>query len=201
MLKAPSRRGSEMVQIMGLQERLPKSLLRLCRIVDAITDGAAFIAKWLVLVACLVCALNAISRYLFSLSSNGWLEIQWYMFAGIVLLGASQTLRLNGHVRVDLIYSRLSDRNRILIDIFGICFFLLPATTYFVWLTWPFFWSSLTTLERSSNAGGLLLWPAKGALATGFGLLLLQGVSELLRRLLALSGALVLKADYEAPLQ
>jgi TRAP-type mannitol/chloroaromatic compound transport system permease small subunit len=138
---------------------------------------------------------------LFSLSSNGWLEIQWYMFAAIVLLGASQTLRLNGHVRVDLIYSRLSDRNRILIDVFGICLFLLPATTYFVSLTWPFFWSSLTTDERSSNAGGLLLWPAKGALAIGFGLLLLQGVSELLKRLLALSGALVLKANYEAPLQ
>jgi TRAP-type mannitol/chloroaromatic compound transport system permease small subunit len=186
---------------MRQQEGRPNPLLKFCWLVDAINDGAAFVAKWLVLVACLVSALNAISRYLFSLSSNGWLEVQCYMFAAIVLLGASQTLRLNGHVRVDLIYSKLSDRNRILVDIFGICLFLLPTTTYFVYLTWPYFWSSLTSSERSGNAGGLLLWPAKGALAVGFLLLLLQGVSELVKRLLAASGVLALTADYEAPRQ
>jgi len=141
------------------------------------------------------------SRYLFNLSSNGWLEIQWYMFAGIVLLGASQTLRINGHVRVDLLYSHLSERGRIWVDIAGICLFLLPTMAYFAYLAWPFFWSSLATLERSSNAGGLLLWPAKAALPLGFSLVLLQGVAELLKRVLAAADILAIDTSYEAPFQ
>jgi TRAP-type mannitol/chloroaromatic compound transport system permease small subunit len=175
--------------------------IRFCRAVDLIGDGAAFIARWLVLVACLISAGNAASRYLFNLSSNGWLEIQWYMFAGIVLLGASQTLRINGHVRVDLIYSRLSERNRVWVDIIGICFFLLPTMAYLAYLAWPFFWSSFTSLEKSSNAGGLLLWPAKAALPLGFALVLLQGVAELLNRVSAAVGILTLDISYEAPRQ
>jgi TRAP-type mannitol/chloroaromatic compound transport system permease small subunit len=172
-----------------------------CNLIDGIGDAAAFLAKWLVLLACVISAGNATARYLFNLSSNGWLEIQWYMFAAIVLLGAPKTLRINGHVRVDLLYSRLADRTRLWIDIFGICFFLLPAMAYLAWLAWPFFVSSFVSHERSNNAGGLILWPVKAILPLGFGLLWLQGLSELLKRAIALAGIIELDIHYEAPLQ
>jgi len=175
--------------------------MRFCRAVDLIGDAAALVARSLVLIACLISAANATSRYLFNLSSNGWLEIQWYMFAAIVFLGASQTLRINGHVRVDLIYSCISDRTRVWVDIIGICLFLLPAMAYLTYLAWPFFWSSFATLEKSNNAGGLLLWPAKAALPLGFALVFLQGSAELLKRVFAMLGFLTLDMGYEAPLQ
>lgn len=180
---------------------IASTAIGLCKAIDLLSYGAALIARWLVLAACLICAANATSRYLFNFSSNGWLEIQWYMFAGIVLLGAPQTLRVNGHVRVDLLYSRLSERSRIWVDAAGICLFLLPTTAYLAYLAWPFFWTSFASLERSSNAGGLLLWPAKAALPLGFALVLLQGFAELLKRALAAAGILAIDTSYEAPLQ
>ena len=164
-------------------------------------DVAGFIAKWLVLLSCLVSAGNATVRYLFSYSSNGLLEIQWYMFGGIVLLGAAQTLRLNEHVRVDLVYSWVHDRTRLKIDAIGLTLFLLPVTAYLFYLTWPFFWNSWTSQEYSSNAGGLVLWPIKAALPLGFALLFLQGVSELIKRLAALADVVRIDTHYEAPLQ
>ncbi len=173
----------------------------LCTAIDAIGDAAAYVAKWLVLLACVISAGNATARYLINLSSNGWLEIQWYMFAGIVLLGAPKTLRINGHVRVDLLYSRLADRTRLWIDIFGICLFLLPAMAYLAYLAWPFFVTSFVTQERSSNAGGLLLWPVKSVLPLGFALVWLQGLAELLKRVVGLAGIIELHTSYEAPLQ
>lgn len=178
-----------------------RALLKVGQLIDAMSDVAAFIAKWLVLAACLVSAGNAIIRYLISYSSNGWLEIQWYMFAGIVLFGASQTLRLNEHVRVDLLYSSVSDRTRLLIDIIGITLFLLPAMAFLTYLAWPFFWASFESKETSSNAGGLIIWPAKATLLLGFALLFLQGVSELLKRIAALMGIVRIDTTYEAPLQ
>lgn len=176
-------------------------LLNVSRAVDAISDLAGFLAKWMVLLACLVSAGNATVRYLFSYSSNGLLEIQWYMFGGIVLLGAAQTLRLNEHVRVDLLYSSVSDRGRLWIDVIGLTLFLLPGTAYFVWLTWPFFFNSYLSQEYSNNAGGLILWPVKALLPLGFSLLFLQGVSELIKRIAALLGAVRVDTHYEAPLQ
>lgn len=176
-------------------------LLKLTRIADGISDAAGYIAKWLVLLACVVSAGNAVVRYLFSYSSNGLLEIQWYMFGGIVLLGAAQTLRLNEHVRVDLLYSNVSDRTRLWIDIVGFTFFLLPVTGYLVDLTWPFFYNSLKSGEMSMNAGGLILWPAKVLLPIGFALLFMQGLAELIKRIAALTGKLRLDTHYEAPLQ
>lgn len=175
--------------------------LKLTRIIDGISDVAGTIAKWLVLLACLISAGNAIVRYLFSYSSNGLLEIQWYMFGGIVLLGAAQTLRLNEHVRVDLLYSNVSDRTRLWIDVVGFTFFLLPVMAYLTYLTWPFFYNSLRSQEMSMNAGGLILWPAKALLPVGFFLLFIQGIAELLKRIAALSGKLRLDTHYEAPLQ
>ena len=178
-----------------------KSLLALSRVVDRLSDVFGYIAKWLVLFACLVSAGNAGIRYLFSYSSNGWLEIQWYMFAGIVLLGAAQTLRMNEHVRVDIIYSAISDRARLWIDILGITFFLLPVAIYLTSLTVPFFLLSFQQQEYSNNAGGLILWPVKAVLPLGFILLFLQGVAELIKRIAALTGLVRVDTAYEAPLQ
>jgi TRAP-type mannitol/chloroaromatic compound transport system permease small subunit len=178
-----------------------KALLALGRVVDRISDLFGYLAKWLVLFACLISAGNAGVRYLFSYSSNGLLEIQWYMFAGIVLLGASQTLRLNEHVRVDLLYAAVSERTRLWIDIIGIIVFLLPAMIYLTYLTWPFFLNSFRSQEISSNAGGLILWPVKAVLPFGFGLLILQGATELVKRIAALQGLVHLDTSYEAPLQ
>jgi len=177
------------------------TILAFTRAVDRASDVAGFIAKWLVLLACLVSAGNAIIRYLFSYSSNGWLEIQWYMFGGIVLLGAAQTLRLNEHVRIDLLYSNVSDRARLWIDVFGFIVFLLPVMAYLTYLTWPFFFNSFRSGEVSMNAGGLTLWPAKALLPIGFALLFLQGLAELAKRIAALKGAIKIDTHYEAPLQ
>ena len=176
-------------------------VVKITRAIDWLSDIAGYIAKWLVLLACLISAGNAVVRYLISYSSNGLLEIQWYMFGGIVLLGAAQTLRLNEHVRVDLLYSAVSDRSRLWIDIVGISIFLLPATAFLFYLTWPFFVNSFRSGEVSMNAGGLILWPAKILLPTGFALLFLQGLAELAKRIAALSGAMRIDTHYEAPLQ
>jgi len=176
-------------------------IVGLTRVIDRLSDVFGLIAKWLVLLACLVSATNAIVRYLINYSSNGFLEIQWYMFAGIVLLGAAQTLRLNEHVRVDLVYSSVSDKGRLWIDIFGIIIFLLPVTIYLTYLTWPFFYTSFVSRDYSMNAGGLILWPVKALLPLGFASLVLQGVAELIKRIAALSGAVKVDTHYEAPLQ
>lgn len=176
-------------------------IVKLTRVADGISDVAGYIAKWLVLLACLVSAGNAVVRYLISFSSNGLLEIQWYMFGGIVLLGAAQTLRLNEHVRVDLLYSWVSDRTRLWIDIFGFTIFLLPVMAYLTYLTLPFFLQSFESKEMSMNAGGLILWPAKALLPTGFILLFIQGLAELAKRIAALTGAIRIDTHYEAPLQ
>jgi TRAP-type mannitol/chloroaromatic compound transport system permease small subunit len=176
-------------------------LLKITRVIDGLSDVFGYIAKWLVLLACLVSAGNAMIRYLFNYSSNGWLEIQWYMFAGIVFLGAAQTLRLNEHVRVDLLYSAVSDRTRLWIDIVGIIVFLLPAMAYLTYMTVPFFLNSWRLQETSSNAGGLILWPVKLILPLGFFMLLLQGAAELAKRIAALAGLVKIDTHYEAPLQ
>lgn len=176
-------------------------IVRFTRVADGISDVAGYIAKWLVLLACLVSAGNAVVRYLISYSSNGLLEIQWYMFGGIVLLGAAQTLRLNEHVRVDLLYSWVTDRTRLWIDIFGFTVFLLPVMAYMIYLTWPFFFNSFKSNEMSMNAGGLILWPAKALLPAGFALLFIQGLAELAKRIAALTGAIRIDTHYEAPLQ
>jgi len=177
------------------------TLLSLSGVIDAISKRLGQVADYLVLLCALVSAANAIVRYLFSYSSNGWLEIQWYMFAGIVLLGASYTLKMNEHVRVDLVYGAVSDRTRLWIDIVGIIFFLLPVCLYFTFACWPFFYNSYVVGEMSSNASGLIRWPVKLLLVIGFGFLFLQGISELIKRIAALTGAVKIDTHYEKPLQ
>lgn len=176
-------------------------MLRFSAAVDRLSAGFAVIADYLVLFAVLISAGNATSRYLFSASSNGLLEIQWYMFAGMVMLGASHTLRLNEHVRVDIVYSSVSQRRRLWIDLFGIVVFLLPVLVFLLYLSVPFFLRSWRSGEMSMNAGGLILWPAKLMIPLGFALLTLQGLAELVKRAAALRGQIVLDTSYEQPVQ
>jgi TRAP-type mannitol/chloroaromatic compound transport system permease small subunit len=176
-------------------------LLLLSRAIDALNEKLSVIADWLVFLSCLVSAGNAFSRYGFSVSSNAWLEIQWYMFGALVMLGASYTLKRNEHVRVDIVYSNLPTRWQIGIDIFGAILFLLPATLILAYLSWPVFSNSWALSEMSSNAGGLLRWPIKIFLPIGFALLSLQGLSELIKRVAMLTGHMKADLHYERPLQ
>jgi TRAP-type mannitol/chloroaromatic compound transport system permease small subunit len=178
-----------------------QALLKLSRAIDHVNDQFGVLANWLVLFACLISAGNAASRYLFSESSNAWLEIQWYLFAGMVLFGGPYTLKVNEHVRVDLLFSAVSERTRILIDIFGILVFLLPICLILVYFTWPWFVESWRIDEGSSNAGGLVRWPVKLILPIGFALMALQGISELIKRIEALIHHHRLQYEYEKPLQ
>ena len=178
-----------------------QALLAVGRSIDRLSASFAAVANYLVLAAALVSAGNATVRYLFNMSSNGWLEIQWYMFGGMVFFGAAHTLRLNEHVRVDVIYSLISDRARLWVDTIGFTVFLLPISAYLTYLSWGFFWASFTSQEVSMNAGGLILWPAKMLLPIGFALLFLQGFSELVKRIAALRGVIALDTHYEKPVQ
>lgn len=181
------------------------ALLAFSRAVDALNAQIGKLAEWLVLGACVVSAGNALMRYSLSMSSNAWLELQWYLFAGVVMLGASYTLFRNGHVRVDLVYGMLSERGRLWVDVFGLVLFLLPAMALLAWMTWPFFVDSWVRAEGSLNAGGLIRWPVKLLMPVGFALITLQGLSELVKRIALLTGAREAAAEvvthYERPQQ
>ena len=178
-----------------------KGLLAFSSVVDAVNEKLSWIADWLVFLSCLISAGNAFSRYAFSISSNAWLEIQWYMFGALVMLGTSYTLKKNEHVRVDIVYSNISTRKQIGVDVFGTILFLLPATLIMAYLSWPVFHNSWVEGEISGNAGGLIRWPIKIFLPLGFALLSLQGMSELIKRIAMLTGHMKADLHYERPLQ
>jgi len=178
-----------------------QALLAFSRVIDAVNEKLSWIADWLVFLSCLISAGNAFSRYAFSISSNAWLEIQWYMFGAVVMLGASYTLKKNEHVRVDIVYSNISTRKQIAVDIFGGILFMLPATLILAYLSWPVFYNSWVENEYSGNAGGLIRWPIKIFLPVGFALLSLQGISELIKRFAMLTGHMKADLHYERPLQ
>ncbi len=178
-----------------------RGLLRLSGAIDWINDRFGQIATWMVLFATLISAGNAASRYLFSASSNAWLEIQWYMFAAMVLLGAPYVLKINEHVRVDVLYSMMPERVRLLIDLIGGILFLLPICIIMIYFTWPWFVESWRIGESSMNAGGLIRWPVKLVLPIGFALVALQGISEIIKRIQALVEHRRLQFEYEKPLQ
>ncbi len=180
-----------------------RSLLSFSALIDALNEKIGVVCNWLVLLACVVSAGNAMVRYAYDTSSNAWLEIQWYMFAVIVMFGASYTMKRNEHVRVDLFYMTLSRRGQLWVDILGTLIFLLPTCAILAWLSWPFFMQSFNVYEHSSNAGGLVRWPIKLVLPVGFALVALQGVSELIKRVAFLNGYAVdsLEAHYERPTQ
>jgi TRAP-type mannitol/chloroaromatic compound transport system permease small subunit len=176
-------------------------LLRIARGIDALNAAFGRIAIWLVLIACVVSAGNAVSRYALDISSNAWLELQWYMFAAMVMLGAPFVLNVNGHVRVDIFYGHAQARTRVWIDLLGLLFFLLPVMTAIVVMSWPFFVESYRGNEMSGNAGGLLRWPVKLIIPIGCGLMVLQALSEIVKRIGFLLGRIEMNAQYEKPLQ
>ena len=175
-----------------------KALLALSRAIDALTERIGQFVIWLVLVATLVSAGNALARWALGASSNAWLEIQWYLFGAVFLLAAGYTLKHNGHVRIDIFYGRLGPKGQAVIDLIGGLFFLLPMAGLLAWLAWPMFMDAWTTHEMSPDSGGLLRWPVKLLLPVGFGLLALQGVAEIIKRIGVLTGALVLEPEAPA---
>lgn len=165
-----------------------QALLSLSRLIDTISDWIGRSIVWLVLASVLISAGNAIIRKLFSISSNAWLEVQWYLFAGVFMLGAGYVLLKNGHVRIDFISSRLSKRTNAVIDLLGLLLVLLPLSLILIDLSWPLFHRAWTSGEMSSNAGGLIRWPVLLLMPVGFSLLLLQGLSEIIKRVAYLTG-------------
>ena len=177
------------------------ALLKISKFIDSISTIIGRIGDYLVLLCCLISAGNALIRYTFHYSSNAWLEIQWYLFAYVVMLGSSYTLCRNEHIRVDLIYGAVSERKRLWIDVIGFTFFMLPICAICAVLCWPFFERSFLLGEMSENAGGLIRWPVKFMIFIGFVLLAVQGVSELIKRIAALRGDIQISTDYEKPAQ
>jgi TRAP-type mannitol/chloroaromatic compound transport system permease small subunit len=163
-------------------------LLTLSRIIDAINEKIGLAISWALFLAVLICTGNAVVRYAFNSSSNAWLEIQWYLFASMFLLASAYTLKRNEHVRIDVIVGRFSRRTQVWIDILGLIFFLLPVTLLLLYFALPYALDSVRSQEVSSNAGGLILWPAKLLIPVGFVMLSLQGVSELIKRIGYLAG-------------
>jgi TRAP-type mannitol/chloroaromatic compound transport system permease small subunit len=173
--------------------------------IDRLNQFLGKIASIMILLSCVVSATNALLRYSLDMSNNWPLELQWYLFAAAVMLGASYTLKRNEHVRVDVIYSQLSDRGRLYVDLFGLMVFLMPACILFAYLSWTsLFYPSWLVSEHSLNAGGLLRYPIKFVVPFGFFMLSLQGLSEIIKRIGALKGKEALPAadlHYEKPVQ
>ena len=164
------------------------ALLALSRAIDRLNERIGLTVSWLVLAAVLISAANAIVRKAFNVSSNSFLEIQWYLFSVVFLFCAGYTLLRNQHVRIDVIAGRLSPQAQAWIDILGTLFFLLPMALTIMWLSWPVFVQAYERHEVSTNAGGLLIWPARLLVPIGFFLLVIQGVSELIKRVAFLKG-------------
>jgi len=164
-------------------------LLRVSALIDALNERVGKSVYWLILVTVLISAGNAIVRKIFNMSSNAYLEMQWYLFSAVFLLTAGYTLLRNEHVRIDIIAGRLSHRGQAWIDLFGTVFFLMPMALMFIWLSWPIFIRTYTHGEISGSAGGLIIWPARLLVPIGFTLLSLQGLSELIKRVAFLAGA------------
>lgn len=166
-----------------------KFFLSIANIIDNINTRVGKIVIWLTLIVVVVSATNAVVRKVFSVSSNAWLELQWYLFGAIFLLAAGYTFLRNEHVRVDVLAQKFSRRTQIYIEIIGIVFFLFPACMLIFWLSLPFFYESFVLHELSSNTGGLIRWPAKLLIPVGFALLILAGFSQLIKCIGFLLGA------------
>ena len=167
-----------------------QGLLAISRAIDALTAFVGRWVYWLILAAVLVSAGNAIIRKVFDMSSNAWLELQWYLFGAVYMLAAAYTLQRNEHIRIDIVSNMLPKRVRNWIEIFGHVFMLLPFAALMVYESWPFFYISFISGEMSGSAGGLILWPARLMILLGFFLLLLQGISELIKRIAIINGTI-----------
>ncbi|MBB3120592.1 TRAP-type mannitol/chloroaromatic compound transport system permease small subunit [Massilia violacea] len=160
------------------------------RAIDQLNDKIAAAVSWALLLAVIICTGNALIRYAFNASSNAWLEIQWYLFAAVFMLASSHTLRRDEHVRIDVIVGRFSKRTQVWIDLLGFLLFLMPISLVILYYGVPFALESLRSGEMSSNAGGLIVWPAKILVPLGFILMVLQGLSEIIKRIAFLNGKL-----------
>lgn len=165
-------------------------LLKFSRLIDAVSDRTGHLIRWLILAAVLISAANAIVRKTLNISSNAYLEAQWYLFSAVFMLGAAYVFLHNGHVRIDFISSRLSRRTNAIIDAIGIVVFLIPLCLILIDLSWPFFVRTYESGEVSENAGGLIRWPVILLIPLGFAMLLLQAVSELIKRIAFVTGAI-----------
>lgn len=164
------------------------ALLSLSRVIDAINDRIGRLLMWFVLAATLISAINALVRKIFGTSSNAWLEVQWYLFAAVFLLGGGYAFLRNAHVRIDFLSARFSARTRNWVDIVGILVFLLPLCLLMAYEGWPVFERAWVSGEMSANAGGLIRWPVYGLIPLGFALLMAQGLSEIVKRWAFLAG-------------
>ena len=162
--------------------------MSLSRFIDSLNEKIANTVSWALLAAVIICAGNAVIRYSLNISSNAWLEIQWYLYGAMFLLAASYTLKRDEHVRIDVIVGRFSRRTQAWIDLFGFLLFLLPVCLLILYDAIPFARVSIVSQEMSSNAGGLIVWPAKLLVPIGFALLILQGISEIIKRIAFLAG-------------
>jgi TRAP-type mannitol/chloroaromatic compound transport system permease small subunit len=172
------------------------ALIKLSRVIDSINERIGKVAAWAIVVAILVSAINAIIRRIFGVSSNAWLELQWYLFGAVFMLCAAWTLKANEHIRIDIISSKLTKRGRDRIDLMGHLLFLFPFVALMLWLSVPYFEKSYASGEVSSNAGGLLIWPAKGMILLGFISMTFQWLSELIKRVAIMQGKLVDEHDH-----
>ncbi|MEY3779156.1 MAG: TRAP transporter small permease subunit [Betaproteobacteria bacterium] len=168
---------------------------------DWLSERFAHIASYTVLLSAMICAGNAFIRYGVDWSSNGLLEIQWYLFAWMVMVGSPYVLKVNEHVRVDLLYGKLKGNWPVYVDIMGLIVFLLPIMGFMTYLSYPYFLNTLVSGEMSQNAGGLIRWPAVLALPVGFAMVWLQGLAELIKRVAYLRGEYAMDTHYEKPLQ
>src|SRR5438445_8337800 len=178
-----------------------RPLLALSQAIDRLNEKIGYVCNLLVLLACMVSAAKAMIGYAFGYSSNGWLELQWYMFAILVMFGAAYTFKRNEHVRVEIFYLFLSERGQLWLDLIGTLCFLIPACLLLSYLSWPFFHQAYAVGEMSGNAGGLVRWPIKLVVPVGFVMLALQGVSEVIKRIAALQNLVTIDAKYERPTQ
>ena len=178
-----------------------KVLLGFAALIDKLNDKFAWWAEWAVIASCFISAGNALVRYTLDISSNGLLEIQWYLFAACVMLGASQVLRVNEHVRVDIFYARFTGHGKVYIDLFGLIFFLVPVMIAMIYFALPVFMRMYTSGEMSNNAGGLIRWPAMLMLPLGFSMVLLQGLAEIIKRIAWLMHLHEMDTHYDRPLQ
>ena len=164
------------------------ALLSLSRLIDAISLGIGKLIGWLILAATVISAVNAVLRKAFNIGSNSALEIQWYLFAAVFMLGVGYVMLKNDHVRIDFISARFSKRTNAIIDVIGMVVFTIPLAWIMIDLAWPYFMRAYDSGEMSQNAGGLIRWPVIGLIPLGFGVLLMQTLSELIKRIAFLTG-------------
>jgi TRAP-type mannitol/chloroaromatic compound transport system permease small subunit len=174
---------------------------RFVETVDWVSEKLSQVAAWCVLLACAISAVNAMVRYGFNIGSNAWLELQWYLFAVIVFFGAPFLLKVNEHVRVDVLYMLRSGRGKAIIDLLGLIVFFMPVCVAMVYLSLNIVIDSWNQQEMSSSAGGLIRWPVKALIPIGFALLSVQGIAEIIKRVAFLRGTYDMDTHYEKPLQ